>query len=216
MKARRQNVAFTLLETLVSIAILSAMTAALAAGFAGGLRVWQAVAQLTHGEIAMQTAWVIVARDVMNARPCRDFPFDGDSQAMSFASARVAGSPENHDEEPVEVRYRFDPDQGVLSRRAQRALGDAEQRPADGAERLLANLAALSFEYWAEPDEEDAVPTWRAEWKDPQTLPRAVRMRFRWRGEEHLPERIRTVLRAVRSEKAQGGRTARDARGGAQ
>ena len=82
----RARVGFTLIEMLISLSLLSAISATTVAVLSGGMHVWQRAGGGAWATQHVQLAWEEFQRDARQIRHFSLLPFDGRSDTVAFAA----------------------------------------------------------------------------------------------------------------------------------
>jgi general secretion pathway protein J len=173
---QRQN-GFTLVEMLVSLALLGALSMVLLEGFSGARRVWERGDRGVEAGESIAAAQIVVRELVEHGFPWTGFhgshptvEFDGDPATMEFLSVAPAA------ERPSPLRrYSL----GVGANRALRLeVSAAERLTGAVTERraLLGNVAGAEFAYFGSAPPDNS-PRWRSSWHAQPQLPSLVRLR---------------------------------------
>ena len=174
---------FTLIEVLISIALLSIAFTLLLSGFRFTLKAWDAGERTSHRMSDLQ-----VVHRVFNNMLSRAFPvaidddsgplfaFEGDSRSLRFA-AFLPPYPTAGGLYTIELVLRSEDDNDLLI--LKRSTFDAEhffQESPGGEETLLLKTNRdLSFAYFDAKQEEGA---WSDHWEEPAQYPRMVKLAF--------------------------------------
>ncbi|MBN1557400.1 MAG: prepilin-type N-terminal cleavage/methylation domain-containing protein [Lentisphaerae bacterium] len=177
--------AFTLLELLIVVAILSVVIGVVAACLTSGMRVWEEARAFSLGEAEADLALIQFERDVRNMFPFYGIPFEGEAEAVTL-SGRVGR--EDSPDRPGGIRYRFDRAAGALLRETWPfPAAGPEPRP----ETLVDDVAQAALDYFVVPPGEGAS---EGQWMTQTTnMPRAVRLSLRLGGSDETL--VRTAVR---------------------
>lgn len=179
---RTSEAGFTLLELLVSLAILGLMAATLLSGLVTGRRVWERVETRT-GESEEVAAAQNALRDMIETIYPRG-SFDGSRPHVEFAGdARgfsFQGAPARAQGPSYPWLHRIGLSQaGALTLYAANPLSVSPGREAT-ARPLIGEVTGVEFAYFG-PTDFDPRPRWRDRWRDQSALPEAVRVRLSFR-----------------------------------
>ena len=182
---RRKRSAFTLVELLVTTALVSLVGATVVAAVSGCLRVWGRV-----NERGTQDAWTEVAfqslrQDLHNLHPFAPVLFEGTYDTVSFpalvaavpprASAEVQPEPEP---EPGQVTYYYSGRRKALCR-AQSAYRWLRHTSAqETCDAVLTGITQVRFGYYA-AGSETKEPGWTSSWSAAEP-PLAVKVEVRY------------------------------------
>lgn len=200
MSGRRAVGGFTLLETMVALALLAVMLAMLFAGLRTGIRAWDAGSD--RGDRANQVllAYGFLRKELTAAFPWRfkdplsvRLAFAGERERLRFVSMRPA---EIGGGGLAFVSFEFESARGaqktgrLVMRRAFASAPDRDFSPVEDAQKfaLLEGVAEARFEYFG-TENETTPPTWSERWDYPQRMPSHVRLQLKL-GEAALPEMV--------------------------
>ncbi len=188
------QIGFTLLELLVALSILALVTAAIAASFAAGVRVWSAAMEVSGAEEATRAELAVLRRDLMNARRFGPLTFEGGPRAMAFPIVQTFPDALVPGEQLGLARYWHDPREQALFRQTRPIRGGGDWSDV-AAERWIAGVEHIAFEYLPFPDDgraADGAAAWQDEWTQTTNRPLGVRIRLRLRTPPD--ERTETVI----------------------
>ncbi|MCX8119133.1 MAG: prepilin-type N-terminal cleavage/methylation domain-containing protein [Desulfobacterota bacterium] len=206
---------FTLLEVIVSLAVLGFLLLILFAGFRLGLSAWERGESLKEENQSSRILSQILSRQMKSAVPYRVKPktaeadhlaFEGKPRSMRFVSTLPLKR--SRAEGLVYTQYRFEPEGGRLLLYEQRVLnrdffeGDPKK---EDLHVLLEGLADVRFEYYQEEDESKGISEqWLEEWdaKEKKELPGALRMTLIFR-ETGGKENTLSLLIPIQARKAE-------------
>lgn len=185
----RKRSGFTLVELLVALGIAVAMIGTVVATLAGGIRVWE-MAQHTGG-IEADTAFALeqFEADLRNTPPFYALPLSGDEFEMT--ALRFVDLPENGHENArpfLWYRYRYDRQSGQLIRYS--AFWPTPQMDYPMQEVVLAGLAAVTFSYYAMPDEAETLSMAGSNWNDVTNLPFVVEMSLAFERGQSITRKV--------------------------
>ena len=160
--------AFTLVELLVTTALVSLVGAAVVAAMSGCLRVWGKIN--SHGDT---TSWTEVAfegirRDLHNVKKFTPVAFDGEYDTMTFAS--LVSMPLSKGEEIPEigrVGYYFDNQHKRLCRTQVPYRLLRRARLKDRCDAVMTDVKRVRFSYFT-PKTETSEGGWGSSWEDPE------------------------------------------------
>jgi general secretion pathway protein J len=175
---------FTLVEMLVSLALLGALSMVLLQGFGGARRVWERGDREVAAGESVAAAQLVLRELVEHGFPWTGFhgshptvEFDGDSTAMEFLSVAPAA------ERPAPLqRYAL----GVGTDRALRLDVSAAERlttPVTERRKLLGNVAGVEFAYFGSAPPDNS-PRWRSGWHAQPQLPLLIRLRLSFASDD--------------------------------
>lgn len=167
--------AFTLVELLVTLALLAVVAATTAATLAGGLRVWERLQSQGGRERAAQVAFTQFQQDLRGMRRFAPIPFEGEYDAFSFAAlVPVETETGEVSDELGRLGYFFDGGRQLLcrSRHAYRVV--RRHRLKDACDPVLTDVDRIRFAYYAF-DAKAGGFAWSSRWET-ETLPLAVKV----------------------------------------
>ena len=168
---------FTLLELLVTGALIAVAATVVAGAFAAGFRVWQRASQQGGGYEDAMIALELIQKDIRNTEPFRLIPFKGSDSDIEIPSIIAGLGPNGAQNQPGSIRYVF----SATSRRLERVKktvivpgGELESR-----EQVMDNVESVRFSYAdCGPDGKSAV-TWSSVWLPGTNTPAAVKVQLR-------------------------------------
>lgn len=165
---RANRKGFTLVELLITVALVSLIGATVAAAVSGCLRVWSKVS--AHGDT---TSWAEVAfegirRDLHNIKAFAPIEFKGEYDAMRFPA--LVRSPLSDGEEIAEIGqagYYFDNQRKRLCRTqfSYRLMRRAHFK--DQCDAVMNHVSRVRFSYY-KPKTETSEPEWGSSWEAAQ------------------------------------------------
>lgn len=186
MRGRGGPEGFTLLETVVALALLGVMLAMLFGGLRTGARAWEAGSD--RGDRADQ---VLLAASFVRKELTATFPwrlkdplvtklaFRGSPDTLRFVSMRPASLDGGG---LAFVSFAFEPERGggagrLVMRRVPAAYDATDFSALDSAEAfpLLEGVSAARFSYYGAENDATA-PSWSEKWESPQRIPSHVRI----------------------------------------
>jgi general secretion pathway protein J len=181
----RAQAGFTLVETLVAIALLSLLTAALTASLRFGLDAWakgtahsdQLSRTLTVQGLLRRTLQEAYPYFVFNDPACQCVDFDGARDALMFlayAPAALGGSGRSRFRLSV-TRHEGLSDL-VMTSQAELAAGGS---PSSEEKTLLAGAASVEFSYFGRLRTESGAK-WHDQWSRQTVLPQLLRIQVRF------------------------------------
>jgi general secretion pathway protein J len=207
---RARQCGFTLIEMVLALVLLGAMMLLIYSGLSFGLKGWDAAESNGRRTADRRIAENFLRREIGETFPLRfkdplnlKLAFDGQSDALRFASARPAGisagglSLVGIAVEAADDRSR---NKNLVMRRAMPDDAAKDFGPLDKGERtvLFDNVESVVFQYFgSENDFTD--PQWVDAWQYPGRVPQLVRLRIKAADGTMLPE---MVVRLMLSEEA--------------
>jgi prepilin-type N-terminal cleavage/methylation domain-containing protein len=175
----------TLIELLVSVALLSLVSATVVATFIGGIQVWERLEGYGQRERWLQLAFHQIRHDVRNLRVFTPVAFDGQYDEW-IGAAMVPGPPPRPGDpiplvEPMELGrlgYFFDSNHRRLCRASDpyRTMRNARLR--DECQVVLSDVRRVRFSYYGhDPNSHEL--SWLNRWEQPQP-PLAVKVEIRY------------------------------------
>jgi len=171
---------FTLVELLVSLALIGGAAMLLLNGLTGTRRVWDRVEAGGRGAEAIVAAQGVLRRIVEQAYPWTAYTgsrpsvvFDGTAQEMVF----IGAAPANQAPSRLRRYHLYAATDGSL----RLDIGEADREASPAVERrvLLTRVAVVELGYFgtAPPDNS---PRWRERWIGQPSLPTLVRLKLRF------------------------------------
>jgi prepilin-type N-terminal cleavage/methylation domain-containing protein len=164
---------FTLVELMVTIAILALVAGVVAAAFSGGLSVWDAAQNFDRPRMEALIAIETFEREIRSSIPFYAIAFSGDGEGLKFC--RIVGG-KTHSDMPgtiEEIGYRFDREAKTVCRSSREFPWTGMATP--GVETVLHDVLEFHV-YYADRVEEGHVNLeWKGWWKPHrERLPAAV------------------------------------------
>ncbi len=188
---------FTLVELLVTTALVALVGATVVAAVSGCLRVWGKINRHGAEDSWTELAFQSIRQDLHNLHPFAPVPFEGSYDTVSFPSfvtpPMVKGQPGEPEPEPGQVAYYFSGRRKTLcrSRCSYRLLRHASFH--DQCDPVLIGVDRVRFAYYA-PGTETTEPGWTSSWSAPEP-PLAVKVEVRY--DERTTGRADTQLLLV-------------------
>ena len=167
--------AFTLVELLVVLVMLSLIVSAALTLYVGGLRVWHQIDQYDTPALSATLAIDSLEKDLMNQYPWDGVKWTGGSDEMNFL-VLIRGRLVDSTNRFAEVGYVFEEREQALLRTAVVFDQSGERDPV--TEYLGENVTGILFEYAARPEAGQKELRWLPEWKDRASAPVAVRVQM--------------------------------------
>lgn len=158
--------AFTLLELIISSAIVVVVGAAVYAVFSGGLSAWRRSGEARHYQRSLRLVSEVMTRELRNTFVFSQIPFKGTKDFISFVSRIEELSSESPHAyyQLGRVSY-FVNKENILCRR-QQSYAEFFQDPGAGAVReLVSGVKEIAFSY-LDFDAESQEYEWREVWLD--------------------------------------------------
>lgn len=184
---REKKAAFTLIEMLVVMAIMSIVSLTVYATLNSGVKIWQRVNQAVPAE-DVDIFFEKFTSDLRNGLKYTSIPFSGEED--EFELATMVNSRRLEKTTVGKVRYRFDQAKGEIVRRRidYSAIYDSE----DGAgEVLLQGVRLSKFTYYIYSEEKQKY-LWQDEWIK-QVPPSAIRIELEIKNNDQTNKFIKTV-----------------------
>ncbi|MBI3011075.1 MAG: hypothetical protein HYY58_01090 [Candidatus Omnitrophica bacterium] len=190
---RLKATGLTLVELLVTLALLAAVIGTVAATFAGGVRVWERLEARGTRDQWVQVALEQLRHDLHNLRAFEPIGFEGSYDEFAFPAlvpVDVEGAP-SHDE-VGRLGYFFDQIHQRLcrSRHSYRTLRG--HRVKDACDTVLAEVDRLRVRYGA-LDPDTNVLTWSESWSSAE-IPLAVKIEVGYRDASTQRSASRSLL----------------------
>ena len=183
---------FTLIETLLVVAISSVVALAIYSTFNSGLKIWQ---RLTKKEQAsdLNIFFEKIAYDLRNSFKFSDIKFVGKQDSIGFASLVMTQIGQQQMALGVgQAGYCFDAQTESLNRWQLNYSELYQNKPAH-LRQILNNVKALSFRYYYYDPEEEAY-MWKDLWiENEEGIPLAVRIKMEFGKDAECKEVTRTV-----------------------
>lgn len=173
---------FTLVEMLVSLALLAMAAMMMATGFSSGARLWAREEQRTSAGQSVEAVQSLIRDRIERLRPVTrsegDKLFsdlDGDAGHFTFIALPT------DTERPAPMRrYSLSlDDRGELMLSSTGKLDDSDAPEQAVDKVMLRRVQAMDISYYG-PDPSGGSPGWRQEWSDRETPPELVRVRLRF------------------------------------
>ena len=193
---RRTDKGFTLIETILAVAIISVIALAVYSTFNQGIRLWQRLTQRTPVS-ELNIVFEKISSDLRNSFKFSGINFVGGEDNIAFATVILTA---NKDEENVltvgEVGYFFDVRTGSLNRQ-QRNYNQVCQNKPTLLRQMLNNVKSLSFQYYCYNLAQETY-IWKNNWQageveEERSIPLAVRMRLEFDDNTKEERIIRTI-----------------------
>ncbi len=202
----KRNNAFTLIEMLVVMAMLSVVSLAVYVTFSNSLKIWQKANQ----EIPAQDIGIFFEKltsDLRNTLRISGMVFAGTNEEVEFAtlvnqrlqdpvmdSGRSDGQSKGEAKEAIvtvgRVRYRFDQSKAEMARQRM-GYSDIHSSRQVAKDVMLQNVESLAFRYYTF-DKEKQEYLWQDEWAG-DGLPLAVRIELELKKDGQADKFVRTV-----------------------
>ena len=170
---------FTLIEMLVSLSLLSAVSATAVAVLSSGVRVWQRAGGGAWQTQHVQLAWEEFQRDVRQARHFSLLPVAGRSDSVAFASLVDVDTLDDQRRlithtELGRIGYYADLTHRMLCRSSVPFREADRRRLRDACSPVLMNVRRIRLRYYG-TDPDRGGTDWFESWESPQ-LPLAIRL----------------------------------------
>jgi len=166
---------FTLIESLIVVAIFSLVFVVLYSGFSSGMRVWRAFSK--GGIATSRQMWLgleKVCRDIRSSIACDGIEFEGDGDSFSFPSVR--------DYEVSQIKYFYKKGRKTLYCTRTTYADLLEERESDVKKEVFkADRLEFSYLYY---DPAEKTFHWTTEWILEDESPKAVRLKLKSDGKE--------------------------------
>jgi general secretion pathway protein J len=181
MSAARQDGGFTLVELMISIALMALVTTMMAASLHVGIGAWRREQAGTDAAAEMLAAHDVLTRLLSQSEPVYASPlpsdpalaFDGTAQELRFVAPMRSGAGGSV---LVRVLLKLDPaaQDGALLLAAESDL--AEPMPAEAMwprDTILTHVSAVHLRYFGQAEAETA-PAWHSGWRAQAVLPALI------------------------------------------
>ncbi len=198
MRTRRGQGAFTLLETVIALALLAVMLAMLYGGLRTGARAWEAGSDRGDRADQVMLTASFIRKEFTAAYPWRfkdpqvvRLAFRGAPESVRFVSMRPASLDGGG---LAFVSFAFEPERAgasggrLVMRRVPADFGSTDFSAVDAADAfpLLEGVSAARFSYYG-ADNDVTAPTWSEKWESTQRIPSHVRIELSLRDTK-LPD----------------------------
>ena len=175
MAADRARGGLTLVELLVTVALMALVAGACAATFAGGLRVWERLAALGARQAWVPVAFDEIRRDLHRVRRFKPIPFAGRYDRVSFPALVAAIGADGVEADEIGQRgYFFDSARRRLCQSAQPYRRLRHDRLTDACSPVLTDVERVRMSYYG-VDPDSGVNGWSGSWSGPEP-PLAVKI----------------------------------------
>ncbi len=160
---RNDSSGFTLIEVLITMALVALISLAVFSLFDSGIRVLERVAPSLQEEDAA-IFFEKFSRDLQNSFVYKPILFQGDKLGLLFP-ALIRTLPEMGGDQGVgRVSYFYDEASKSIQRRQENPSEIFEEKPPSPV-ILLENISSFQFQYY-EWDPDERIYTWKEEWKE--------------------------------------------------
>lgn len=174
MRRPRRARGLTLVELLVTVSFVVLVAAAVAATFAGGMRVWGRLQAHGIQGLWLQVALAQLRQDLRNARHFTPIPFEGRHDRVSFPALLPAtADAETAVWELGQRGYFFDGHRRTLCRAQQPYRLLRQTRLQEACQPVLTDISQVRFSYY-KVESATATTSWQDSWSSTE-LPLAVR-----------------------------------------
>lgn len=165
--------AFSLVELLVTIAILSVVIVGIFTMFATGINIWKKsqLHNVVINKFSIFGAWF--SSELRNSILFPTFGFSGSETSVAFAYF--------NDEEISKVTYYFDSTEGKVYR-SYISLEDLTAEKSASEREMLTDVEAAEFSYYVSSGDEEL--NWQDTWEDKEELPKAVKIELIIKGSQ--------------------------------
>ena len=196
MSMKKQSSGFTLLETILAIALLALMMAMIYAALTVGLRAWDAGEARVTAASNWRTVEHFLRREMGQIFPTRwrgvptpYVAFEGETTRLRYVTTlNLDAALQNGATAGLQwAELTLDGDKLMLNRQAfdnqaqnfEGLLSASSTTPSQQTStiapvKLMDNIVSISIEYFG-ADNDNAEPTWRTEWRDAARLPKLLR-----------------------------------------
>jgi len=198
--SRKTNKGFTLIEILVTTAILGMIAVAILATFASGLNVYNRVK--TYGGIQADVLLSLekMERDLRNVFSLSGIDFSGDTERVSFAGLiKTVDAEGNRNVSLGKISYYLDSETGTLVKEEQdypRAVSGVATE--DGIFKVLAFIKNIDFSYYYFNVDTQRYD-WKGSWSLGEGLPKGIKIEVTFRDGSKDTTLVRTVFIPVAS-----------------
>ena len=164
---------FTLVELLVTVALMALVAGTCLAVLGGGMRVWRRATAYGTQEQSVLVAFDRMRRDLENARRFSPVPFEGRYDQPTFAQVERVDSDSQNPYELGQLGYFLNERQHLLCRSFVPYRSMKRVKLKDHCQPILEGVAAARFSYFGTTEEGEA--GWSQRWHSKE-LPSAVRV----------------------------------------
>jgi len=171
---RRPGIGFTLVELLVSSAIMTMIAITVYAVFSSGVRVWKKGSQTSTYERHLRLFSEKLSRELRNTFRFSNIPFEGTKDSMAFAGLVDGGV--------GRISY-FLNSENIFCRRQQSYAETFKKDDFSGFEGLILGVSELNLSY-CYLDNTTGEYKWKPEWVkgEQDTIPQAVKIELIFKG----------------------------------
>ena len=197
-KASREKflTGFTLIETILTVAMFSVIALAIYSTFNQGVKLWQRLTQRTPSS-ELNMVFEKMSSDLRNSFGFSGINFVGGEDNITFATLIFSANKDKQKTlSPGEVSYSFDSQTGSLNRQ-QRNYSQVYRNKSTHLRQMLNNVKSLSFRYYYyNPAQEEYV--WKDNWQvkkgeEKRSIPLAVRIKLEFDENTKEEEITRTI-----------------------
>jgi prepilin-type N-terminal cleavage/methylation domain-containing protein len=184
---RKKNRAFTLVELLIVISMMSVVSLAIYSALNNGLKIWQRV----NRQVPQEDANIFlnkVSSDLRNAVKLKKINFSGNEERLEFPSLVYSSRWQN--KSVGKIYYAYDSKSGIITQEQRDYSMLFSDEP--GVKRqLLSGLSALKFQFYYY-DKDNKEYLWLDEWSK-EGLPLAVKVEIEISGQGKTNTFVKTV-----------------------
>jgi hypothetical protein len=191
VKATRKSL--TLMEILITTAILSLVGVAIYSTFANGLAIWKRANIINRGGNNLRLALEKINSEIRNTYNFSQIPFEGKREFISFP-ALIQGEKDLR-YRPGQISYIFDPGEGALFKEKKSYSQIYQDKPVK-RELAIEGLKDIIFSF-CYLDSVSETYRWKDDWnpEEQDSLPKAVKIEFILeKGSGKKSEFIRTIV----------------------
>jgi len=176
--------AFTLIEILISVTVVSLIGVTLYSVFANGINAWRRGNENGNYERNIRFTSEKIARELRNVFKFSEIAFEGTEDSVMFP-ALILSKP-NYDEDNTKAHYEvgriayfYDKGKDVLYREEKVFPEVVNEEKIDEGKVLIQNLSKLEFNY-CYLDNATGTYKWKNDWKkeEQDSIPQAVKMKL--------------------------------------
>ncbi len=169
---------FTLVELLVVLSLLTAISLTAYGGLAAGVRIWRVVGASIK-EVDIIIGWKKFRKDIVNHLPFHGIEFYGTPQEISFPGLVTVKEEEGSTHQEVgRIRYRFDEQSHCLCRE-EITYPDLVRGSDPDCRPVLSSVKDVTIKYYGK--EEGSLGSWHSVWEG-EKAPIAVRLAITLEG----------------------------------
>ena len=174
---RKGLTGFTLIEVLISGAIISLIAMAVCSVFASGINVWRKGNQSRRDQRNIRLFSEKLTQELRNTFKFSNIPFEGTEDSITFAALIENNSNEENPHDEVGRISYFLNDQNVFCRREETYAESFQPEEAGICDQLIPGVSGINFSY-CYLDNATGDYKWKEDWvkEEQDTIPQAIKI----------------------------------------